>query len=156
MPLSFQPLLPRASHSVSHGPPLFLRDLTPLVTAQRTPLCKTHSGAKKFPQLSDVSERPFPRKRESRIPPFPMSLPTLPHLPIIPKARGHSRASGNPAPPLPMSLPARPHLPMSLRGPPKEGLAISPFPFVPTSTRRLRSLLRAQERSHPSLNKDSQ
>ena len=37
------------------------------------------------------SERPFQRKRESRIPPFPMSLP------------------------------ARPHLPMSLRGPPKEG-----------------------------------
>jgi len=37
------------------------------------------------------SERPFPRKRESRIPPFPMSLPALPHLP------------------------------MSLRGPPKEG-----------------------------------
>ena len=29
-------------------------------------------------------------------------------------------------------------------------VAISPFPFVPTSTRRLRSLLRAQERSHPS------
>jgi len=54
LPLSFQPLLPQASHSVSHGPPLFLRDLTPLAPAQRTPLCKTHSGAKRFPQLSDA------------------------------------------------------------------------------------------------------
>jgi hypothetical protein len=36
---------------------------------------------------------------------------------------------------------------MSLRGHPKEAAAISPSPFVPTSTRRLRSLLRAQARS---------
>ena len=65
------------------------------MTAQRTPLCKTHSGAKKFPQLSDVIARCHYNKIRHVVAQF--------------IGRAPPDKSGNY------------NIDMSLRGPPKEG-----------------------------------